>query len=67
MSVVRMRGKKKKSINHSFHLSYSVKEPYDEGLRGQPENTSVVKWREKNTHEEFSYPLRLMVLGRRVK
>lgn len=61
------RRKEKQNINHSFHFSYSVKEPHDEGLRGQPENTSVAKWGEKNTHEEFSYPLRLTVLGRRVK
>lgn len=55
---------KRREVNHTFHLSHSVKEPRDEGLRGRPENTSVAKWGEKNTHGEFSYPLRLGVLGR---
>lgn len=69
MGVGNKRKRDKSSIDHTFHLRISKKkEPHDVGLRGQTDGNSVADWGEKNhTHEEFSYPLRLRVLGRRVK
>lgn len=55
----------KKNQAH-FPLKWLKGKPHDGGLRAWTGSKSMSEGRE-NTHEEFSYPLRLRVLGRRVK
>lgn len=64
---VRTRGREsERKIKHQPHFPFKSlkKEPHDVGLRGWTDSTSVVNWGKKI---EFSYPLRLRVLGRKVK
>lgn len=60
--------KKRKSQKNQAHfpLKWLKGKPHDGGLRAWTGSKSMSEGRE-NTHEEFSYPLRLRVLGRRVK
>lgn len=51
--VQNKRKREKSSIDHTFHLSHSKKEPYDVGLRGQTDSNSVANWGKKIHMKSF--------------